>query len=52
MSDETVIVVDIGCASTKAGYAGEDVPSSIFPSVTHKWRVGVEVIVYILLFLS
>ena len=44
MADETVIVVDIGCASTKAGYAGDDVPTSIFPSFIHKWNVGVEVI--------
>jgi len=32
MSEESILVVDIGSSSVKAGYSGEDVPSYVFPS--------------------
>lgn len=35
LSDEvSAIVVDLGSYSCKAGYAGEDAPKAVFPSVT------------------
>jgi actin-related protein len=43
MSSETVLVVDIGSASLKAGYAGEDTPATIIPSIPHKYPHGLEV---------
>jgi actin-related protein len=43
MSHETVLVVDVGSASLKAGYAGEDTPATIIPSVAQKYPHGVEV---------
>lgn len=36
MSDEPILVVDIGSSSVKAGFSGEDVPSYVFPSTTAK----------------
>eukprot|EP00607_Mallomonas_marina_P005020 CAMPEP_0182425952 /NCGR_PEP_ID=MMETSP1167-20130531/12437_1 /TAXON_ID=2988 /ORGANISM="Mallomonas Sp, Strain CCMP3275" /LENGTH=380 /DNA_ID=CAMNT_0024607055 /DNA_START=166 /DNA_END=1308 /DNA_ORIENTATION=+ len=42
MTDEPVVVVDIGSSSVKAGYAGDDVPTSIFPSATVKWSTGTD----------
>jgi len=44
MSDEPVIVVDMGSASVKAGYSGDDVPASIFPSAVQKWATGIDAI--------
>ena len=32
MSEESILVVDIGSSSVKAGFSGEDVPSYVFPS--------------------
>lgn len=29
------IVIDIGASTVKAGYAGEDTPKAVFPSVCH-----------------
>jgi actin-related protein len=43
MSDAPVLVVDIGSASLKAGYAGEDAPATIIPSVAQKCANGLEV---------
>ena len=43
MSDEPVIVVDVGSASVKAGFAGDDVPTSIFPSIVNKPVTGIDV---------
>ena len=40
---ETVLVVDVGSASLKAGYAGEDTPATIIPSVAQKYPHGLEV---------
>lgn len=43
MSDNTpVLVVDAGSASLKAGYAGEDSPATIIPSVAQKCPHGME----------
>lgn len=36
MNRETVLVVDAGSSSIKAGYSGEDVPSYVFPSTVAK----------------
>eukprot|EP00605_Chrysophyceae_sp_TOSAG23-4_P002830 GSChrysophyteH1.ASY1.ANO1.3115.1 assembled CDS len=33
---ESSLVVDIGSSSTKVGWSGEDLPSSVLPSVSHK----------------
>jgi actin-related protein len=30
------IVIDIGSSTVKAGYAGEDTPKAVFPSVSLK----------------
>lgn len=43
MTTETVLVVDVGSASLKAGYAGEDTPVTIIPSIPQKFSNGVEV---------
>jgi len=32
MSEDSVLVVDVGSSSVKAGYCGEDIPSFVFPS--------------------
>lgn len=32
MSEESILVLDIGSSSVKAGFSGEDVPSYVFPS--------------------
>lgn len=40
---ETVLVVDVGSASLKAGYAGEDNPATIIPSIAQKFPHGLEV---------
>lgn len=32
MSEESVLVVDVGSSSLKAGFSGEDIPSFVFPS--------------------
>ena len=42
MSDP-VLVVDVGSASLKAGYAGDDSPVTIIPSVAQKCAKGAEV---------
>ena len=34
--EEYTIVIDIGQGSTKVGYAGDEIPRSIFPTVTGK----------------
>ncbi len=44
MSGETIIVVDVGSASTKAGFSGCDIPDSIFPAAMTKWPRSLEVI--------
>lgn len=44
MTDEPVIVIDMGSSSVKAGYSGDDVPVSIFPSVMQKWAPGIDAI--------
>lgn len=31
----SAIVVDLGSHTCKAGYAGEDAPKAVFPSVSH-----------------
>ncbi len=36
MIEDTVLVVDIGSSSVKAGFSGEDVPAFVFPSTTGK----------------
>mmetsp|Transcript_14429 Transcript_14429/g.15101 ORF Transcript_14429/g.15101 Transcript_14429/m.15101 type:complete len:391 (+) Transcript_14429:27-1199(+) len=41
---ETVLVVDVGSASLKAGYAGEDNPATIIPSIAQKFPHGLEYI--------
>ena len=33
---ENLVVLDVGSSSVKAGYCGEDVPSTLFPSITGK----------------
>lgn len=43
MTDSVVLVVDAGTASLKAGYAGEDAPATIIPSVAQKCANGLEV---------
>ena len=44
MAEEQVVIIDVGSASVKAGYSGEDLPSCIFPtSVAQKWARGIEV---------
>jgi actin-related protein len=42
MSD-AVLVADVGTASLKAGYAGDNAPLSIIPSIAIKCATGVEV---------
>lgn len=42
MSEYPVVVIDIGSASVKAGWAGDDVPSVIFPSVAAKCPTNIE----------
>lgn len=43
MSDPgPILIVDVGSASLKAGYAGDDVPSTIIPAVTMKHRVEID----------
>lgn len=42
MAETCTIVVDVGSSSVKAGYAGDDVPSTIFPSCMMKCGPGVE----------
>ena len=44
MTEETVIVVDAGSASVKAGFAAEDAPCSIFPSIVTKSARGMQVL--------
>ena len=34
MAEESILVVDIGSSSVKAGYSGEDIPSYVFPSTS------------------
>lgn len=46
MSDIPVLVVDVGSASLKAGYAGDDSPVTVIPSMAQKCAKGVEVRVY------
>ena len=46
MSDELIAVVDVGSASTKAGFSGHDVPESVFPSALTKWSRGTEVKIF------
>ena len=41
MTEESVIVVDVGSASVKAGFAAEDAPCSVFPSIAAKSARGV-----------
>jgi hypothetical protein len=36
MSEESILVVDIGSSSVKAGYSGEDMPSYVFPAAFGK----------------
>jgi actin-related protein len=36
MSDELILVIDIGSSSVKAGYSGEDIPPYVFPSTLSK----------------
>lgn len=36
MSDESILVVDIGSSSVKAGHSGEDIPSYVFPATIAK----------------
>ncbi len=43
MSDIPVLVVDVGSSCLKAGYAGDDSPVTIIPSVAQKCANGVEV---------
>jgi len=33
---ESTLVVDIGSSSTKVGWSGEDLPTSVFPTVMEK----------------
>ncbi len=33
---ESSLVVDIGSSSTKVGWSGEDIPNSVFPTVSDK----------------
>lgn len=42
MNDEVVIVVDPGSSSVKAGYSGDDVPVSVFPSCSSKIKSRLE----------
>jgi len=42
MAETCTIVVDVGSSSVKAGYAGDDVPSSIFPSCMQRCGPAVE----------
>lgn len=37
--DVTAIVIDIGSSITKAGFAGDDIPRSVFQTVTGKPKV-------------
>ena len=39
--EENVLVVDVGSASVKAGFAGDDSPSITFPSIAQKSARGV-----------
>mmetsp|Transcript_5450 Transcript_5450/g.8979 ORF Transcript_5450/g.8979 Transcript_5450/m.8979 type:complete len:375 (-) Transcript_5450:367-1491(-) len=43
MSDIPVLVVDVGSASLKAGYAGDDSPVTVIPSTAQKCAKGMEV---------
>lgn len=43
MSEVPVLVVDVGSASLKSGYSGEDAPATIIPSVAQKCANGLEV---------
>lgn len=52
MSDGPVLVVDVGSASLKAGYAGDDSPVTIIPSVGVKCAKGMEVSLIYLLYSS
>lgn len=36
MSDELILVCDIGSSSVKAGYSGEDIPPYVFPATLAK----------------
>jgi actin-related protein len=36
MSEESVFVVDIGSSSVKSGYAGDDMPTNVFPCTGSK----------------
>jgi hypothetical protein len=38
--DVNAIVIDIGSATVKAGYAGEDAPKAVYPSVRKETRVA------------
>lgn len=46
MSDIPVLVVDVGSASLKAGYAGDDSPVTVIPSTAQKCAKGMEVRVH------
>lgn len=41
---EPVLVVDVGSSCVKAGFSGEDTPSSVFPATTGKWSAGVDAV--------
>ena len=40
MADDSVLIVDIGSASVKAGFAGDDAPCAVFPSIAQKSARG------------
>ena len=42
MAEVCTVVVDVGSSSVKAGYAGDDIPCLIFPSVNQKYPPSVE----------
>jgi actin-related protein len=42
MAEVCTVVVDVGSSCVKAGYAGDDIPSAIFPSVLQKYPFEIE----------
>lgn len=42
MAETCTVVADVGSSSVKAGYAGDDIPCAIFPSVIQKYPHGLE----------
>ena len=38
MSDSAALVIDNGSGLMKAGFAGDDAPRAVFPSIIGKWR--------------